>query len=47
MTRTPDFTVKWGGACSWCGGNLDPGDRGSYDLDDYVCHYECRELMSV
>jgi hypothetical protein len=45
--KLPDFIVKWIGVCAWCGGTILYGDRGSYDENDVVCHYECRELMSA
>lgn len=47
MTATPTFVVKWPELCRWCGDRIVPGDEGSYDLDDYVCHLACRELMTA
>jgi hypothetical protein len=47
MSATPRFTVKWAGECAWCGEEIVPGDEGSYDLDDRVCHLVCRELQAV
>jgi hypothetical protein len=47
MTATPKFTVKWPAKCPWCGQSIMPGDEGSYDLNDEVCHLVCRNLQTV
>lgn len=47
MTAVAKFIVKWEGQCPWCGGNILPGEEGSYDFNDFVCHLVCRKLQTL